>query len=443
MSYNTSNRIYVRRKSLTSNTNSFLPIPSPCGLPITSVTSDNTYLYALQPDRKTIYKMDACARIICVFKTKRKYISIHYNPNGMFFAVAEGEKYKLYILNNCFEETGSIETNLPCNSCNSGTGSGCRSGCGCVSNRLFVGPFGCSTPDGLMTVADLYTAASVNPSGRTVSVLGEAGRNLYYTAAAQKDGILYEGLESRISSQTYIRATLLSNGMTKVQRLPYGIRVQSFFCYGGVVYAFITKNSYHAYIAAICVFENNGYLCGEILAIPESPYEDSCCEQSCALGGCHSKCTCSGGSTCSCVSTNNCNTDVGGAETENDDCDVEELCRIFNCLKRLCSKHNCSCGNGNCGNCGNCGGCGGNHTGCCGNCTDNDQQGCNGNLDCTCYPRCRCNPTQSGGATCLPLPGCNYNNNCCPPCENGTPEPTDLSGLRVTFTPDGTPCKAE
>lgn len=420
---------------MTSNTNSFLPIPSPCGLPITSVTSDNTYLYALQPDRKTIYKLDACGRIICVFKTKRKYISIHYNPTGMFFAVSECDKYKLYILNNCFEETGSIETNIPCNSCMQGTGSTCRTGCGCVTNRLFVGPFGCSTPDGLMTVADLYTAASVNTSGRTVSVLGEAGRNLYYTAVAQKDGILYEGLESRVSSQTYIRATLLSNGMTKVQRLPFGIRVQSFFCYGGVVYAFITKNSYHAYVAAICTFVNNGYLCGEILAIPESPYEDSCCEQSCALGGCHSNCTCSGGCStgCGCVSTNNCESCVGGTDTENNDCDVEELCRIFNCLKRLCKKHpGCSCNDGSCG-------CGGNNCGsaCGGNCTNGD---CDGTLNCTCFPRCKCEPTQSGGATCLPLPGCNYNNNCCPPCEC---EETAPAGFRVTFTPDGTPCKAD
>lgn len=416
---------------MTSNTNSFLPIPSPCGLPITSVTSDNTYLYALQPDRKTIYKLDACGRIICVFKTSRKYISIHYNPTGMFFAVAEGEKYKLYILNKCFEETGSVETNLPSNNCSlsQNASSGCRSGCGCASNRLFVGPFGCSTPEGFMTVSDLYTAASVNPAGRTVSVLGEAGRNLYYTAAAQKDGILYEGLESRISPQTYIRATLLSNGMTKVQRLPYGVRVQSFFCYGGVVYAFITKNSYHAYVAAICTFVNNGYLCGEILAIPESPYEDNCCEQSCAVGGCHSKCTCSGGCGCTSVSTNNCDTDVSGSQTEND-CDVDELCRIFNCLKRLCKKHpgGCSCGGNNCG---------------CGGCANNDSAGCDGTLNCTCYPRCKCEAGGSAGETCLPLPGCGFINNCCPPCEDEQQAPTPISGFRVTFTPDGTPDCAE
>ena len=89
------------------NLSQLMTIATPCGLAVTSLTSDNEYLYALQPDRKTVYKLDTCGRILCTFKLCRKYNRIHY-CGGKFYATVSGEQTRIYTLNKCFNETGYI-----------------------------------------------------------------------------------------------------------------------------------------------------------------------------------------------------------------------------------------------------------------------------------------------------------------------------------------------
>ncbi len=388
---------------MNGSTPSMMIIPAPCGLAISSVTSDGQYLYALQPDRKSVYKLDRCGRIICVFNTGKKYTSISAYANGRYYAVAEGERYKIYILNSCFHEIGAIEPDVSSCSCFCGVTFGT---CGARNNALFVGPHGSCREfgtSGTLTFANTDESFSLSMSGSVSSRLGSAGRNLNYTAIGENRGILFEGLESTVSSQTFIRATLLSTGATKVKRLPFGYKVRSFFCFCGRLYAFVTKNSYHGYVLPVCVFESCGMLCGEIIGLDESPYETSCCEESCNFGR-RSCCTCgSGGASCSVSSIgseNYCDTQVSGDSTDNCECDVNELCRLFNCLKKLCKDNNCSCGCG-CGN--NVGG------------SVSGTPCCDGTLSCQSFPKCCCceNDTDIGGiGSCLPL-GCEYNNNCC------------------------------
>ncbi|MBE6571360.1 MAG: hypothetical protein E7656_03880 [Ruminococcaceae bacterium] len=390
---------------------SFLAIPSPCGLKISSVTSDGEYLYALQPDRKTVYKLDVCGRIICVFKLPRRYTGLHYCRQGRFYATAENCS-RIYILNKCFSQIGFVEPDFsPCScscTCTAGT-------CGARQENIFVGPSGdCEGNSCLLAVANSTNAYASDSNGRLIANLASAGRNNVYTAIGENNGILYEGLESTKSAQTYIRATLLSTGSVKVQRLPYGYRIRSFFCYGGYLYAFFTKNSFHAYVAPICTFISNGTICGEIIPIPDSPYDSDCTDESCGKR-CDTACGCT---TCG-VSSNNSNlcpdSSVSGDSTGND-CDVEELCKLFNCIKKLCKGS--SCGN-TCGNCGgNCG---------CSSCVSGDSTAggcCDGNLNCSCFPTCSCTDSDTGGENCLPLPPC-PNTVCCE-------EPAQTSGARST-----------
>lgn len=399
---------------------SFLALPSPCGLAISSVTSDGEFLFALQPDRKTVYKLDVCGRIICVFKLSRRYTGLHYCPQGRFFATAENCA-GIYILNKCFAQVGFVEPNF--SACPCGGNCGVQA-CAARQENVFVGPSGdCGTASCLLTVANKTNAYASDAGGRLIANIANAGRNNEYTAIAENNGIVYEGLESTKSAQTYIRATQLSTGYAKVQRLPYGYKVRSFFCYGGYLYAFFTKNSFHAYLAPICTFIANGTLCGEILPLPDNPFEGDCTDESCGLGGNSASC-CTG---CG-VSSNNSalcpESSVSGDSTEND-CDVQELCKLFNCIKRLCK--NTSCGNV-CGDCGgNCG---------CKNCVSGDNTAggcCNGNLNCTCFPTCACTETDVGGESCLPLPPC-PNTVCCEENAqaNGARVATDTP--KVTFT---------
>lgn len=386
-----------------------MSIPSPCGLAITSVTSDNNYLYALQPDRKTVYKLDVCGRIICVFKLTRRFSGIHY-CGGRFYAVSNSGS-PIYILNKCFSEIGSFSTELPADN-------NCALLCGsnAVRGGLFIGPSGtCVDTDCILTVATCTALYIITPSGRIISRSGFAGNRLYYTAVAENNGILYEGLESRTSEQNFVRATLISTGQSKLQRLPYGYRVRSFFCYGGRFYAFITKNSYHAYVAAVCTYIYDDMLGGEIIALPDTSASDSCCEESCNFGK-HSKCTC--GSTCASCSqcsgissnqTEMCDNAVSGESTDTTDCDITELCRIFNCIKKLC---------GNVGGCNSCGNCNCNNTAGCTSCGNTTGACCpNGTLNCTCFPQCDCDDSDIGGIGCLPLPPCPPTCIPCPPCE--------------------------
>ena len=425
---------------MNSNTASLMTIPSPCGLAISSVTSDNEYLYALQPDRKTIYKLDTCGGIICVFKLQRKYTAIHFCGNGQFFATADGERSKIYILNKCFRETGYIEPDFSDNGYTDNRYScGCSTGNSGLRTTLFTGPAGdCRDQNCMLTIANLYSSYASSAQGRILSHLSNSGKNQYYTAIAENNGILYEGLESRLSPQTFIRATLLSSGQTKVQRLPFGYRVRSFFCFGGRLYVFITKNSYHGYVAAVCTFINNGMLQGDIIALPDSPYDNNCCEESCSFGRC-SSCRC-GSSSCSGVSTNQtelCDNAVSGDSTEA--CDVDELCRLYNCLKLLCKDKGNSCG----GSCGCSCGCGnGCHCGCGGVLGEYETSyngGCceSGNLSCTCYPTCGCNEIATDPDNCLPLPDCPPGT-CCNPCD---PSSQNIKccddNLKVSFN---TPC---
>ena len=410
---------------------SFLTIPSPCGLAISSVTSDGEFLYALQPDRKTVYKLDVCGRIICTFSLSRKYTSIHYCSNGRFYAAAENTPDRIYILNKCFVETGFIEPDFSSSNCNCSALSTCS--CEGASKKLITGPAGdCNDTNCMLTIATAATAYAADQNGRLLAPLSSSGRSNSYTSIAENSGILFEGLESTSSSQTCIRATLLSTGQTKIQRLPYGYRIRSFFCYGGHLYVFFTKNSFHGYIAPVCIFVSGSVLCGEILSVPENSCDDSCAAESCS---CNSSCNCTvcNSSQVSSNQTQMCtNTAVSGDSTQ-DDCNVDELCKLFNCIKKLC-KNNCgtSVGGYTCG-CSGCTSCGNS----CGNsCVSGCSTGngcCSGNLNCSCYPKCTCTDSDADADSCLPLPPCPPNQCCepCPPCEN---QNTTTENLRVTFT---------
>ncbi len=411
-----------------------MTIPSPCGLAITSVTSDNQYLYALQPDRKTVYKLDVCGRIICVFKLTRKYTSVYY-CGGRFYATTSCNPERIYILNKCFNETGYTDIEFPCEPV---CADSCTKSCGCTENTLFVGPAGdCSnTCRCMLSVANSKNSYLADRNGRLFKSLSAAGKNKKYTAIGENDGILFEGLESTSTSSTFIRATLLSSGQTKLMRLPFGYKVKGFFCYGGRLYAFITKNSFHAYVAAICVYLSDGILCGEILSLPDSSDSESCFDESCGCTRCNGS-SCSS-NTCGCVSSNQsdfCDNLVSGDSTDTDDCDVEELCRLFNCIKKLCKNNSNSCQN--CGSCScqndnNCqNGCG-NTCGCtsCGNtcgCCDG------GTLSCTCFPQCSCTESDADSDNCLPLPVC-PDNVCCPRCTQTQSTACPCGDLKISFS---------
>lgn len=412
---------------------SLMTIPAPAGLAVTSVTSDNEFLYAWQPDRKTVYKLDACGRILCIFKLTRRYITIHYCGNRRFYATADGERRRIFILNSCFKEIGSVEPDFEERCRDSGS---CRR----IENQLFVGGAGdCCERDCMLTAATLTDCYAMTPNGRLVSKLSSAGRNLFYTAVFENNGILYEGLECRSSSFSCVRATLLSTGDVRTQRLPFGFRVRSFFCYDGRLYVYLTKNSFHGYVAAVCTFPNNGVIAGDIIDLPENSCECmTCCEESCGMLDHHGSCSCGGtGVTCCSVSTNQtemCNNPVGGESLK--DCDIDELCRLYHCLKLLCRGKRPQ--GGSCG-CSSCGG-GHHHGGCsCGGHGHRPPHGClpetfetaydgpcceGGTLTCTCYPHCQCEENgdvESGN--CLPLP-CPDRYPCppcppCPPCDNG------------------------
>ncbi|MBR5527642.1 MAG: hypothetical protein IKV97_01470 [Clostridia bacterium] len=404
--YNTANYHLKGDIALNSHASALMSIPAPCGLAITSVTSDDKYLYALQPDRKTVYKLDVCGRIICVFKVSRKLSGLHY-CSGRFYATSQNSN-TIYIFSKCFSETGAFIPNVPddlrCAALCAGGG---------IQGGLFIGPAGnCNNSDCLLSFATCSASYFLTPSGRTLSEAGTSGNRLYYTAVAENNGVLYEGLESATSEQTFVRATLLSSGQSKLQRLPFGYRVRSFFCYGGRFYAFVTKNSYHAYVAAVCTYIYDGVLGGEIIALPDDSFAESCCEESCSCGK-HSKCNCaSAGSSCSScggVSSNNstiCGNSVSGESTDTARCDINELCRIFSCIKKLCASNSV----GGCGTYGNnsCNGVGGIQGGAC--CPD-------GTLSCTCYPLCECDDSETGGIGCLPLPECPPFCVPCEPCE--------------------------
>jgi hypothetical protein len=251
----------------------------------------------------------------------------------------------------------------------------------------------------MLAVANLYSSFITTNRGRIISQLSSAGRNLYYTAIAENSGVLYEGLESLTSSQTFVRATLLSTGQTKVQRLPFGYKVRGFFCHNGILYAFITKNGFHAYIAAVNTYVSSGMLMGEIIDLCESPYETSCCDESCSFGSCKSRCNCTGASCSSCgVSSNQtemCDNAVSGDSTDNPECNIDELCRIYNCIKDLCKNSNCT---GNCSTLG---------TNTNGTCCDSQ------NFNCSCYPQCCCNDNICP-ENCMPLPAyLNLQNDLC------------------------------
>ncbi len=422
---------------------SFLTIPSPCGLAISSVTSDGEFLYALQPDRKTVYKLDVCGRIICIFKLSRRYTSLHYCSNGRFYATSENEPNRIYILNRCFAETGFIEPDFSASNCSCNCTS--QSVCGNTRRLLFIGPAGdCNDTNCMLTVATATTAYAADQNGRLLANLSSAGRNNSYTAIAENGGILFEGLESTSSPQTYIRATLLSTGQTKVQRLPYGYRIRSFFCYGGYLYVFFTKNSFRGFVAPICLFVSNGVLCGEIIALPESPYDSDCADESCNCT-CLCKCTACDSSHVSSNQTGMCSDSSVSGDSTTDDCNIDELCKLFNCIKKLC-KTNCSSNNAGCAcgcSCNN--GCyGGGSNGCVNGCTNgcgnSCVSGCNtgncccsGNLNCSCFPQCTCADSDIGGDSCLPLPACPQNPCCepCPPCDNSA---ATNGNLRVSFS---------
>lgn len=377
---------------MNSQTASMMQIPSPCGLAVTSVTGDGTYLYALQPDRKTVYKMDVCGRILCSIRLAKKYTAL-FRCGNRIFAAAEGERTRIFVLNRCFAETGSFEPDFPRDAVRTAPDAGIG-----FETTLFFGPSGsCETvrQDTMFSLATLSESFTATADGRLMGRLGTAGRNRFYTAIAENDGIVYEGLESTFSPQTYIRATLRTSGASKVQRLPYGWRVRSFFCDHGRLYAFLTKNSYHGYIAAVCTYAQKDALFGEILNLPDSPYDtEGCCEESCAgsrFGARHSACGC-GASCGNSVSTNQTElcggTAVSGDSTGTDECDVDELCRLYGCLKRLCGNGSSVAGEAS-GNAG-CSGC--------------------GTLACTCtqYPNCRCDDVEADReeGSCLPLPPC-------------------------------------
>lgn len=437
---------------------SLMTVPAPCGLAVTSVTGDNEYLYAWQPDRKTVYKMDACGRILCIFKLSRRYSTLHYCGNRRFYAPVEGERRRIYVLNSCFKEIGSIEPDFDVRDPNPNS---CRR----VEHRVFVGGAGdCRDNNCMLTAATLTDCYAITPSGRILDKLSTAGRGSFYTAVCENNGILYEATECGSSRSNCVRATLLSTGDTKTQRLPYGFKVRSFFCFNGYLYAYITKNSYHGYIAAVCTFPNNGYIVGDILDLPEDGCEcGSCAEDSCrGMGSCSCGVSCTSVST---VQTELCDNPVSGDSTEKD-CDVDELCRLYHCLKKLCrnGRPSFGCGNGGAcgGSCSSCGGsCGG--SGGCGHhrpghrpppSGDNvfefdaeyDGACCSeGTLSCSCYRRCRCNENEADDDnTCLPLP-CPDRYPCapCPPCNEsgntgsggaGSVRPCGTENVRVNYS---------
>ena len=373
---------------LNVNTASYLTLPSPCGLAISSVTSDGEFLYALQPDRKTIYKLDVCGRIVCTFTLSRKYISIHF-CSGKFYALAEGDCKRVYILNKCLREISSASPDFstPCTSC--------RTSSCCSTASATLGPAGeCTSTSCMITIAKNGTAYVADGNIRIIATLASAN-NGTYTAIAENNGVLFEAIQKNDGCGDVVRATLLSDGQSKVQRLPNGIKIRSFFCYGGYLYAFFTKNSFHGFIAPICTFIANGNLCGEIVPVPD---DDS--SLSCALQSCGNTCGCTCSTCASTVSSNQtemCSGVVSGDSTDSNDCDVTELCRLFDCIKRLCKNNGCA---GNSCSCGSCG---------CNSCVSGGSSGCaNGNLSCSCYPKCDCDCSGGdvGGDSCLPLPPC-------------------------------------
>lgn len=426
----------------------FMTVPAPCGLAVTSVTGDGEYLYALQPDRKTVYKLDPCGRILCTFPLSRRYIGLHYCGNRRFYATAEQDGRRLYLLNGCFRELGSIE---PSFDERSEAGASCRR----AAQQLFVGGAGdCGDNNCMLTVATRSDCYAVAPNGRILDRLSSAGRGSMYTAVCENNGILYEALESRTAAQCCVRATLLAGGDVKTKRLPYGYRVRSFFCHGGYLYVYFTKNGYHGYIAAVCTFPSGGTLAGDIFDLPDSGCEnDDCATESCH--GFSGSCCTSGSFGVTEVQTSLCNSQTAG-ESATSDCDVDELCRLYQCLKDLCrsGRPPMSCGgHGSCGT--SCGGsCG---TSCGTSCTHRPRPpfgeiefeteyngGCceGGTLSCHCFPRCRCNENDISGETesCLPLP-------CrevypCPPADRddtttGRSTPCSADTLKVSYSCGG------
>lgn len=380
---------------MTNNTSPrLLTLPTPCGIALSSVTSDGRHLYALQPDKRVVYKLDSCARIICTYKICRRFTGITY-CDGLFYAVCDGDSNRIYTLNSCFREIGSFTPslfspyNLPL---------------GITQGSLNIGPYGscenrcCSS----LAVASLTDAFSVNGEGTVISRLSSSGRNLYYTAIAVNDGIVLEGLESRSSSQTYVRAFDPCDGSSRTVRLPQGYRLRSFLCFDGRPYAFITKNGFHGYIAAVCVSKRANEICGSIIELPGN-VDGECCEESCNVrnlfgrsGSCScGSVSCSGCTTCSGASSNQ--SQVQSEATQNTECDIDELCRIYNCIRNLCQQY------GTQGVCGcSCGSCGCNNSNC--TCCTN---GC-GKQEC--YPQCQCDEGAVSPENCLPLPSCPQNN---------------------------------
>lgn len=377
-----------------------LSLPTPCGIALSSVTSDGRYLFALQPDKRVVYKLDSCARIICTYKICRRFTGITY-CDGLFYAVCDGDSNRIYTLNSCFREIGSFVPslfspyNLPL---------------GVSQSTLSIGPYGsceggcCSS----LAVASLTDAFSVNGEGSVISRLSSSGRNLYYTAIAVNNGIVLEGLESRSSSQTFVRAFDPCDGSSRTVRLPQGYRLRSFLCFDGRPYAFITKNGFHGYIAAVCVSKNGSEICGSIIELPGN-VDGECCEESCNvrnLFGRNGGCSCGSVSCSACEGASSNQSQVQSETTGNAECDIDELCRIYNCIKNLCQQYDsqgvCGCSTGNCScnsNCNNNCNCNNSTCTCCTN-------GC-GKQEC--YPQCPCDEGEVSPENCLPLPSCPQN----------------------------------
>ncbi len=398
--------------------NNLLTIPFPCGLTISSVTSDGKFLYALQPDRKTVYKLDVCGRILCTFKLNRKYIQIHFSPtNDIFYAVSDFDKTKIFLLNQCFNEIGSVEPDV-----NEGP-------CSCVQNSelLFVGGFGTCSGSEQLTIATKNESYAADLSGNVLGKIGSSGRNFNYTAIFENNGYLYEGLESRYGPSNFVRATSIGMRNSKLQRLPQGFKVRSFFCYDGRLYAYVVKNGFHGYVAAVCTsFSDSGYA-GNVIYIPDNGNEDclaESCRNSCFPRG-STSCSSSGCVSCSGVSSNQydfCESSVQGTQTSNESCDIDEICRIFNCLLNLCgNKNTCSSRGCSCSSCGN------NDDEFCSDVSSDDCE----SLSCRKFKKCRCDLNPEFTGNCLPLPPCPSSaETCCNPCA-----PCDTSGNIVCCDP--------
>lgn len=407
---------------MNANVASYLTLPTPCGLAISSVTSDGEYLYAVQPDRNTVYKLDVCGRIICVFKLSRKYICIHY-CSGKFYATTKEDTRKIYILNKCFREISTVspEFSCSCNQCNS-----CNSCASTRNNRtseyIITGPSGdCTTLDCMLTIVKSGNVYAADSRARPIAIIRSCVTSGSYTAVSENNGVLYEAIEKNDGCGDIVRATLLSDGQSKVMRLPFGFKIRSFFCYGGYLYAFFTKNSFHGFIAPICTFIVGGNLCGEIISLPDSEDGLNCFNESCGTS-CSDSC-----SSCNCSNVSSNQTEmcssVSGDSTDADDCDIRELCRLFDCIKKLCKNNTCA---GSCN--GGCNCCGSN----CGSCVSGDSVGgcgCGGNLSCHCYPECDCPESEVGGDSCLPLPPCPINP-CATPCDETAKA---ANNAKVTF----------